>query len=190
MQNLIYGWGGRVQINYFESEVTANGIMFDGRTVTGRLDVRTTGGQHYEFTLDGLVVGTHVGGTFRKRVDGRDFPGGPFHGKLQPQIRREPVRALHYLELHNAVPRTWTNEKNNVRLMVSAPCLDGKFGAGVAYAAAWNHVYHDVDASGLKVNGGTLSGKSSVTLNPDPYMPPDHQRVSATYMIDVRVVDG
>jgi hypothetical protein len=190
VQSLIYGWGGRVQINYFESAILTNTLRFDGQTLTGSLTVKTTGGERYDFAVDGLVVGPQISGTFQKRVNGQEHPGGPFHGTLQPHPAREPAGALHYLELHNAVPRTWTNEPFGVQLMVSAPCLAGKFGAGVAYAAAWNHVFHDVDAAGLKLDGTTLAGELKVTLNPDPYMPPDHQPVPASFTVKAQVVDG
>lgn len=190
VQSLIYGWGGRVQINYFESEIVTNALRFDGHTLTGALAVKTTGGERYDFAFDGLVVGTQIGGTFQKRVNGQEHHGGSFHGKLQPHPARAPAQALHYLELHNAVPRTWTNEPFGVQLMVSAPCLAGQFGAGVAYAAAWNHVFHDVDAGGLKLDGTTLTGELKVTLNPDPYMPPDHRPVPATFAVNAQVVDG
>jgi hypothetical protein len=190
-QNLIYGWGGRVQINYFESAVVSNGLRFDGKTLSGPLAVRTTAGSLYVFTLDGTVVGAQIGGTFRKEVDGLEAVGGPFHGKLTPMPERSPAQALHYLELHDAVGRTWIEgSSNTLQLMVSAPCMEGRFGQGVAYAAAWNHVFHDVDASGLKLDADRLSGELKVTMNPDPYMPPDKKPVAAVYTVDAKIADG
>jgi len=192
VQSLIYGWGKRVQINYFESEIVTNALRFDGKTLTGPLAVRATGGSDYLFTFDGIAVGGQIGGTYKKQVDGNEVAGGPFHGKLEPMPERSPAQALHYLELHRAVVRTWdTNTAATaLQLMVSVPCIGGKFGAGVAYAAAWNHVFHDVDASGLKLDGNSVAGELKVTMNPDPYMPPDHKGVSATYRIDAKISDG
>jgi hypothetical protein len=190
VQNLVYGWGGRAQLNYFESAIVTNQLTFDGRTLTGKLSAKTTAGEEYDFVMDGLAVGTQIGGTYQKRVNGKEVTGGPFHGKLQPQPAHEPDGALHYLELHNAVMRTWTNETARLQLMVFSPCLKGAFGSGIAFAGAWNHVYHDVDSSGLKLDGTSLSGELIVTMNPDPYVPPDHQAIKARYTIRAQVVDG
>jgi len=193
VQNLIYGWGQRVQINYFESEVAANDLRFDGKTLTGALTVKATGGQVYVFTFDGLVVGAQIGGTYKKKVDGKEQTGGPFHGKLQPQPARPLDQALYYLELHQAVLRTWVPDpatSDRLQLMTFVPCLHGTFGSALAYAAAWNHMYDDVDASGLKLEGNALSGELKVTMNPDPYMPPDHKPVPASYAIAAKITDG
>jgi hypothetical protein len=182
-----------VQINYFESEIATNDLRFDGKTLNGALTVKTTGGQTYVFTLDGTVVGAQIGGTYKKKVDGKEQPGGPFHGKLQPQPARPLEQALHYLELHQAVLRTWVPDapkSDRLQLMMFVPCMDGKFGSALAYAAAWNHMYDDVDASGLKLDGNALSGELKVTMNPDPYMPPDHKPVPASYTIMAKVTDG
>jgi hypothetical protein len=193
VQNLIYGWGGRVQINYFESVITANALRFDGKTLVGALTVQPTTGPAYVFTLDGAVVGTQIGGMFTKRIDAKEEPGGPFHGTLKPIPARPLDQSMYYLELHQAVSRTWADEEpaaNKLQLMAFAPCVRGAFGGGVAYAAAWNHAYHDLDAAGLKRDGDRLTGELKVSMHPDPYMPPDHKPVVATYTVDAKIIDG
>ena len=191
VQSLIYGWGGRVQINYFESAVKANKLSFDGKKLTGPLVVQPTGGLEYVYEFDGDVVGTQIGGMYKKRVDGKEHVGGPFHGKITSMPERPLDQSLYYLELHRAVRRTWGDGKDApLQLMASVPCIKGRFGSGVAYAAAWNHNYHDIDEACLTLNGNRLTGELKVTLNPDPYMPPDKKAVSASYMIDATVIDG
>ena len=171
VQSLIYGWGKRVQINYFESAVTANDLAFDGKTLRGRLAVRptgdapgTAGGRDFVFTIDAAVVGTAVSGTFTKQVGGKACPGGPLHGTLEPLPARPLDRCVYYLELHKAVERTWqeADKAARLQLMAFAPRLGGRFGPGVAYAAAWNHAFHDLDPTGLKVAGDVLSGTLKV----------------------------
>ncbi len=191
VQSLVYGWGRRVQINYFESAVKANRLSFDGKRLTGALDVQPSGGPAYVYEFDGDAVGTRIGGVFRKRVDGSEHAGGSFHGDLAPMPERPLDQSLYYLELHGAVRRTWTDGKDApLQLMASVPCMKGSFGAGVAYAAAWNHNYHDIDEANLVLNGNRLGGELKVTLNPDAYMPPDKKAVSASYTIDATVIDG
>ncbi|MFC1462824.1 hypothetical protein ACFLQU_04380 [Verrucomicrobiota bacterium] len=191
VQSLIYGWGGRVQINYFESAIKANKLTFDGKTLTGSLEVQPTGGAGYVYEFDGDVVGTQIGGMFKKRVDGKEHVGGPFHGRISSVPERPLDQSLYYLELHHAVRRTWNDGKDApLQLMASVPCIKGRFGSGVAYAAAWNHNYHDIDEARLTLNGNRLTGELKVTLNPDPYMPPDKKPVSASYTIDATVTDG
>jgi hypothetical protein len=102
-------------------------------------------------------------------------------------------QAVYYLELHRAVQRTWgegADGTNGLQLMAFAPCLAGKFGEGVAYAAAWNHAFHDLDATGLTRKGDVLTGTLQAGMHPDAYIPPDHKPVSATYTIEATVVDG
>jgi hypothetical protein len=193
VQSLIYGWGKRVQINYFESVIQTNDLRLDGKRLTGLLPVLPTTGPDYLFTFDGTVVGPWVGGRFQKRVGGKEAPGGPFRGSLQPMPARTLGQSLYYLELHRAVLRPWDESgaaTNGLQLMAFSPCLNGRFGAGVAYSASFNHVYHDADASGLKLDGDKLTGPLNVTMIPDAYMPPDKKRVQASYAIDARVVDG
>jgi hypothetical protein len=200
VQSLIYGWGKRAQINYFESAVVANNLILDGKRLTGTLTVQPTGpapgsagGVPFVFTFDGPVVGARISGTFRKQVGGNEHAGGSFHGTLQPMPERALDRSLYYLELHGAVLRTWQDAggaANALQLMTFVPCLRGRFGAGLAYAAAWNHSYHDVDAGGLKLHGNTLTGELKATMNPDPYVPPDKKPVAASYVISATVTDG
>lgn len=200
VQALIYGWGRRAQINYFESVIAANDLAFDGKRLSGALTVQPTGaapgtdgGSRFVFTFDGTVVGANINGTFKKHLGGKEHPGGPFHGTLQAMPARPLNQSLYYLELHRAVLRTWVvgeAQGGALQLMTFAPCSQGKFGPGMAYAAAWNHTYHDVDASGLTLNGTALTGELKVTLNPDPYMPPDRKPVPASYTIAATVTDG
>jgi hypothetical protein len=181
---LIYGWGGRAQINYFESAIAEHGLTIDGRRLAGPITVRTTDRPRtFAFDFDGKVIGRQIGGTFAKRVDGKEAPGGPFIGSVQPMPAQPLDEAIYYLELHQAVA-------DGKQLLAFVPRSQGRFGEGVAYSGTWNHTYHDADGAALTLDGATLAGTLKVTMNPDPYVPPDKKPIPADYAIAAKVIDG
>lgn len=63
------------------------------------------------------------------------------------------------------------------------------FAGGRAYLTNWNAAVHSVDASGLRQDGDRLHGTLLVTLNPDPWVPADHQPRTTELTVDARI-DG
>jgi hypothetical protein len=178
----IAGHGGRAQINYFEGIVEQNDLVWGDGTLTGAMRIKSHA-DIYVYTLDCLVIGDQVAGTYAKRINDKDHGVCPIEGVIVAPPAVPIDNAVYYLEFMEAVPK----EK---ALMSYVPVLAGKFGAGVAYAGTWNHTYHDVDAAGLTLVGNRLSGVVNVTMNPDPYMPADRKPVPASYTIDATVADG
>jgi hypothetical protein len=72
-------------------------------------------------------------------------------------------------------------------LTIHLDCSETKVNA--ALATGYNAASHDVDAAGLKLAGPSLKGTLAVTLNPDPYVPPDGEPVACGFALDVKA-DG
>jgi len=66
----------------------------------------------------------------------------------------------------------------------------GKWFAGTGRARTFNLARHDVDPAALTVASGRLAGKLAITLNPDPWVPPDHKPKHIRCEIDATVADG
>ena len=183
IQAIIHGHGDARQINYFEAVVTATHLVFDAGRLTGTVAARSTQGQVYVYNLDGRRAGPAVGGAFTKTVDGKEAPGGVFVGRLEAVGDTSADNAVYNIELLGAVA-------GGRQLNCFIPRRSGAFSRGMGYSGSWNHTYHDVDPAGLALAGGALSGELKVTMNPDPYVPPDRKPVPAAYTIDARVRDG
>ncbi len=59
----------------------------------------------------------------------------------------------------------------------------GEWAAGWALSPGWNKGLHSVDPSGLTVDGNGVHGVLYVTLQPDDYVPADHQPVPMTLQV-------
>jgi len=191
VHGMIRGHGGN-PINYFEAAVTGMDLRIADNALTGTLEVKGMwkSGKNapstlatYLYTIEAAVAGNQVGGTFRKKFNGKDVDGGPLSGRLEPVPDAPTANALYYLELHNAVAET-------KQLMVYAAAKDGKFNQGAGFSGTWNHTFHDVYADKLALAGNTLSGNINVTLNPDPYVPADKRPVPCAYKIKATIKDG
>ena len=66
----------------------------------------------------------------------------------------------------------------------------GKWFVGTGRAKAYNLAQHDVDASEVDLAGDRLSGTLKATLNPDPWVPPDHRPKHIRYEIQATVSGG
>ena len=191
VHGMIRGHGGN-PINYFEAAVTGMDLRIADDALTGTLEVKGMWkGEKskpaalvtYLYTIDAAVADNQVGGTFKKKFNGKDVEGGPLSGHLEPMPDVPPANALYYLELHDAVAET-------KQLMVYAASKDGRFSQGAGFSGTWNHTFHDVYADGLSLKGNTLAGNIKVTLNPDPYVPPDKKPVPCAYTVKATIKDG
>lgn len=181
IQGLMRGHGGH-PINYFEATVKDIGLEWGDGTLGGTLAVNDRRNE-YEYAFEGIRIGDRVAGPFAKKFDGREAFGCRFTGRLAPVPDLSPGDCIYYMVLDNAVMET-------KQLMLHIPCRKGVFGSGVGFAGRFNHTYHDVDASGLRLEGDSLRGDLKITLNPDPYVPPDGKPVPCEYAIDTKVADA
>ena len=105
----------------------------------------------------------------------------------------EPARDFS-LTLAEAIVRR--SEKKGVKTerRSALACLvsrrGGKWFAGSGRAKTYNLARHDVDPSGLAAEGGRLTGRLKVTLNPDPWVPPDHRPKAVWFEIAATISDG
>jgi hypothetical protein len=183
VQAVIHGHGNGAQVNYMEAVITEVGLKFADGAVTGPLTAKETTGDVYVYDLKGKLVGHQFGGTFAKKLNGKDVEGSRFHGSFEPVPDLAPGDAIWNIELIGAVA-------GGRQFNGYIPCRGGAFGEGMGYCGKWNHTYHDVDGSGLKLAGNAIKGQMKVTMNPDPYVPPDRKPVPCSYAVDAKLEDG
>jgi len=99
-----------------------------------------------------------------------------------PAARFGPANADYTLELANAVA-------SDRPLTLHLAARKGTCEAAFATATTFNQMPHDVDASGLKVAGGTLAGLVKVTIIPDAWVPRDGDQIACTYVLNARLQD-
>ena len=92
----------------------------------------------------------------------------------------EHGEAVVRLELDKALP-------GDRPMTVCLAAEDGRFVRGLAVAPRYNQVPHDVDASGLGLEGDALAGEIRVTVHSDGFVPPDGTVLRCAYTIDARV---
>jgi hypothetical protein len=71
-------------------------------------------------------------------------------------------------------------------LLVTLQVKDEAVVSAIAAAPAWNRAMHPVDAKGVKVAGGALTGTFTVTLTPDASIPADKKPITRAVEVNVR----
>ncbi len=167
-------------------DLAVRGNDFAG-TFTARVDYGGQGDKHapapvelHRYTLRGRVIGDVVGGTYDVTV-GEEHRGEGlrFAGTLDFGPPPDPTRSLATLRLHDAMKEG--------PVLLSLSLADDGLVNGLAYASGYNHQPHDLDASGLRLDGRRLRGKVVVSIVPDCYKPPE--RFDLPYEIDAAIVD-
>lgn len=164
-------------------------LKLAGGRLSGTIQAAIAGGGkwcrsgQYAFAIDADVLGDAVAGTFATRLGGEQVSGGRFLGRVAPAAVSQPAESTYDLHLHGAAA-------DGKAMWVHLDCRKGAFSAGLAFTPRFNHAVHDVEASGLKLAEGKLTGKLRVTVNADPYVPRDGKPVACAYAIDARVADG
>jgi hypothetical protein len=156
-------------------------------TTTIRWDLRPAGrrftaGEHV-VRLEGRWIGNAVGGSFATVVDGRPVAEDRFVGKVQPATIPDPREAFWCIELHGAAP-------DGRPVWIHVDSAQATFGEGLAFAPLFNHETHDVDTSGLELEGNRLSGRIGVTIHPDPYVPKDGKPIACEYSLEASLQGG
>jgi hypothetical protein len=104
-------------------------------------------------------------------------PGAP------AAARPDPADADYTIELANAVA-------SDRPLTLHLAVRDGTCEEAFATSTTFNQMPHDVDASGLKVEGSTLAGPVTVTVIPDAWVPPDGNKIECSYALQARLEDN
>jgi len=184
------GFGGH-PINYFSAEVTGANVTFSGDRLAGTVDA-LSGRRTYRFTLDADVIGDRLAGRFTKVVDGKPDVSGRLLGSAEDVSDVAATDAVYYLVLDHAVAARdrKTGSLDTRQMILHLPCTAGRFRGGVGFAGTYNHTYYDAESAGLRLDGRKLTGTLGVTVNPDPYVPPDGKAVACQYAVDAEVVHG
>jgi HEAT repeat protein len=92
----------------------------------------------------------------------------------------DPADCIYALVLVNA-------DGGNRPLVIHLDRADGRFRHAFAIGRRINQMPHEVDASGLVLDGARLSGQVRVRINPDPWYPPDGEPIACVYELDTHV---
>lgn len=96
--------------------------------------------------------------------------------------KADPANGVWQLTLANAVKGAKDQPLN-----LSVASKDGKAVRGIV--KGYNLALHEVDVTGLKVEGRALKGLVKVTLNPDQWLPADKKPIAGEYTIDATAGD-
>jgi outer membrane protein assembly factor BamB len=107
--------------------------------------------------------------------------------------RREPARDFS-LTIHDAIVRRSDEKGLKTERRSDLECLvsrrGGQWFPGAGRARTFNLARHDVDPSGLALAGNRLTGTLKATLNPDPWVPPDHKPKQVWFEVAATILDG
>ncbi len=162
-------------------------IRFDGRTLRGKIQGQRipNGGNPQKLQLDFecVVIGQQASGQFRSTIDSKHTTAGGVRGEMDLSPVPDAANCLWELTLHHGVDH---GRMINVFLSTRG----GKVSAAYAVTPNYNNATHAVDAGKLRLEDGRLTGPLFVTVYPDAWIPKDHQKRSASYIVDVRCEDA
>jgi hypothetical protein len=165
-------------------------VRFTGEALTGTIRAAVTSGGRddapaglYSYAVDARVIAGVVAGQFAAALDGRPLGRSTLLGTAAPLAGLKADDAHYVLSLHGALG-------GGKMLRIHLDCRGGAFPHGFGFSPTFNRERHDVDASALRVRDGMLTGAVKVTINPDPWVPPDHEGVSCTYAIRAAVEEA
>ena len=175
----------------YSAVVQSDGVRFDGHalsgTVTAQVDYGGQGagkdapaGDTYVYTLHGTVIGQTVGGTYDAAWDGGKVSGYRFVGTADSTPPPRPAESIATMRLFDAMGP-------GAPVLLTLSLVDDGLINGFAYAPAYNHEVHAVDASALRLEGGRLRGPVKVSISPDCYRPPEH--FDMNYRLDATISD-
>lgn len=167
--------------------VDASEIDFDGRTLRGAIQGQLISNgrdpQKLQLDFECVVIGHRVSGKFRSTVDGKYATAGGIRGEMDLSPVADAANCLWELTLHHGV-----DHGRMINVFLST--LEGKVSAAYAVTPNFNNATHAVDAGKLRLEDGRLTGPLFVTVYPDAWIPKDHKKRSASYIIDVRRKDA
>jgi hypothetical protein len=135
--------------------------------------------EQYTYTLEGLAIGDVLGGRYAGKVGDRHDKGIIFLGSIDRRPPPEADGALAFMRLHGAM-----QQASPVVLIVSLS--EKRPIHGYAWASGYNHQPQTVDASKLKLAGGSIAGDVTVTVVPDCYHDQD-VTFDMTYAVAAKV---
>ena len=152
-------------------------------TFDTKVNGKGPGAGNLHVALSGRIIGDKVAGRFTSKLDEKQLVEAPFIGSVKHSPAPHAADATYAVQL-------WGAAAGKKEVWLHLASRDGRFGRGLAFAPQFNHAVHDVDAAGLKLAGGRLKGNIEMTVNPDPYIPPDKKPIDCAYTIDADVKNG
>jgi len=136
--------------------------------------------ERYVYTIDATVINDVIAGRWNATFGDETEKSRPLLGKVSHEAPPAPAASIATLRLHGAMFDDWPV------LLTVGLADDGRLN-GFAWASAYNHQPHTLDASKLKLDRDRLHGEVAVTICPDCYKPPEI--FTMRYDIDARI-DG
>jgi len=152
-------------------------------TFDTKVNGKGPGAGDLNIALEGRIIGDKVAGRFVSKLPDKQLVEAPFIGSVRHSPAPDARHATYALQL-------WGGAAGRKEVWLHLASSDGLLGRGLAFAPQFNHAVHDLDAAGLKLTAGKLGGNIEMTVNPDPYIPPDKQPIECTYAIDAEIKDG
>lgn len=115
----------------------------------------------HRFTIKAVVIGDHVAGTCAIKVGDAAEVTEKFVGRASTDPPPPVTQSLCWIRMHDAM-------QGGGPIYMTLSLGRGEI-HGFCYAPAYNHQPHKVDATGLRLEGDTISGPMGVTLFPDVY---------------------
>jgi|GEM_PF-5547411 len=171
---------------------TSFAVLIDGyslvtqrRGIGGSMNtkIRPQGGEIKEadLALQSFAIGPRLFGTITQREGGKDAGSGRVVGIIEAPV--SPDNAIITLTLHDAVgPGGY--------LKLHLATKDRRVVSAFGTTPNFNNATHTVDASAIKIDGDTITGAVSVTVNPDPWQPKDGKAIRGTINVNARAVQG
>jgi hypothetical protein len=158
--------------------VTKQDLRLEGFALTGTVEAMIDTGEQggkgagtpreepYVFTVNALVIGDTVAGTYDEAIG---MPGDkvalvtkglPLLGGYTIGDPPKPEASVAWLRLHKAMG-------NDLPVLLDLSIVDGKKLHGLAFVSGYNHMPHPVDCAGLKREGDHIAGRIVVDVQSD-----------------------
>lgn len=133
----------------------------------------------YEYTIDALVIGENVGGTFSAKVDTIAVKDYALKGSVSFGAPPSARQSFAFVRLHGGI-------KDDQPVLVNLSLSESDPIHGFAYCPSENHQVHAIDASKMKLVGDKLTGEFMVQVYPDIYRR-DFQPFELRYSLDANI---
>ncbi len=101
----------------------------------------------------------------------------------------DPANCIWSMVLDKAIKIDDAGKVTEKPISVYFSTVDAKAAVAFCNATAYNKGTHQIDASGLKVTDGIVTGTLKITINPDAWVPSDKKSVAGEYVITATAKD-